>query len=214
MLQANFYKKMPMYDLNVNFQITNEVLVIYGPSGAGKSTILHCIAGIVTPEKGLIKFGEKIFYSHKQGLQLPVRKRGIGFVFQEFALFPHLSVKENILYGMRRKGKTTVDFDEIIDFLRIRPLLTSYPGSISGGEKQRVALARALVSAPDLLLMDEPMSALDWDLRKTIQRELKQMQKRWQIPMIVVTHDLQEGEYLADKMLLLEKGQQIWGRLA
>ncbi|WP_027414666.1 ATP-binding cassette domain-containing protein [Aneurinibacillus terranovensis] len=208
MLSVHIQKKLPHFFLDVSFQVDNEIVVLFGPSGAGKTTILNSIAGLTNPDSGTIALNERFFFS-RETKRLPVQKRHIGYVFQDYALFPHMTVEKNIMYGSRSKDKQTTPghLQQLIDVLGIGHLLSKYPRHISGGERQRVALARALATEPEVLLLDEPFSALDAATRVRCQEELMSLHTMWNIPVILVTHDLQEADKLGDRIIFLEEGK-------
>lgn len=211
MVRVHFMKKLPTYDLEVDFSLEDHILAIVGPSGAGKTTVLQCIAGLQTPTRGEIVLKNKAVFSSQERINVPVRKRRIGYVFQDYALFPHMTIEKNILYGKPKKENSShkaLGLAEILEVLKIEHLRQRYPSQISGGEKQRVALARALMTEPELLLLDEPLSALDQDTRALLQQELLKVQSQWQIPFIVVTHDALEAEILGDQIVRIDKGVQ------
>ncbi|MGI6120602.1 MAG: ATP-binding cassette domain-containing protein, partial [Desulfosporosinus sp.] len=202
MLRAYFGKKLPTFELEVDISLEQGILALVGPSGAGKTTILQCIAGLQTPSWGEIRINDQVVCSCEQDINIPIRKRRIGYVFQDYALFPHMTVEKNVMYGKPKKGSISnkaLSVSNVLEMLKIRHLKDRYPNQISGGEKQRVALARALMTEPELLLLDEPLSALDQDTRSTLQQELLKLQAQWQIPVILVTHDLQEAKMLGDQ---------------
>lgn len=211
MIKAKFRKKLPSFELTIDVTLNNGILVLVGPSGAGKTTLLQCIAGLQKPSQGVIQIGDRLIFSSEQGINMPTRERHIGYLFQDYALFPHMSVEKNVTYGMpkgnnqRNKALSLVN---VLEMLGIKHLRNRYPGQISGGEKQRVALARALMTAPELLLLDEPLSALDQDTRNTLQQELQKLQAEWQIPFILVTHDMQEAELLGNQIIRINSGKQ------
>ncbi len=198
--------------IDVKFAFDRGILVLFGPSGAGKTTILNCLAGLQAPDSGVISLGDHLFFSSREKIAIPARHRKIGYVFQDSALFPHMTVKENVLYGVpsrcKKDGGCRMSVFGVMELLGITGLQNRYPAQLSGGEKQRVALARALMVEPDLLLLDEPLSALDFATRKSLQGELKQLQKIWQIPFVLVTHSRKEMNALADEILFLDKGRQ------
>ena len=211
MFKAHFRKKLPAFELDVDISLSHGILALVGPSGAGKTTILQCVAGLQTPSRGEINIHDKTVFSSERGTDVPIRNRRIGYLFQDYALFPHMTVEKNVMYGKPKvgsnpnKGLTTSD---VLELLKIEHLRNRYPNQISGGEKQRVALARALMTEPELLLLDEPLSALDQDTRSTLQQELLKLQARWKIPFILVTHDVQEAEMLGDQIIKLDHGKQ------
>ena len=209
MLEVNIKKRLSHYDLEVEFNVRDEILVLFGPSGSGKTTILHTIAGLTQPDAGLIKLGDKSFFDG-QTSSMSVQERNVGVLFQDYALFPHMTVGKNIRYGMKRKGEDgSFVVDQLLHVLGIQQLLSKYPHQISGGEKQRVALARALATEPSILLLDEPLSALDRQTRIECQNELMRLHELWKIPFIIVTHDMEEAEKLGDRILFLEQGKII-----
>jgi molybdate transport system ATP-binding protein len=218
MLRAEIRKKLPGITIDVELAFSSGILVLFGPSGAGKTTILNCLAGLQKPDKGFISLDDKVFYSSDDAVNIPARNRRIGYVFQDYALFPHMTVKNNALYGIPCRCKKDKGYRmsvlDVMDMLKITHLQERYPGQLSGGEKQRVALARALMVEPDLLLLDEPLSALDYTTRKNLQAELKQLQQIWQIPFVLVTHSHKEMHLLADDVIFLEHGRQTGARRA
>lgn len=211
MIEAGFSKNLPGFELVVDIALSNGILAVVGPSGAGKTTLLQCIAGLQKPSRGEIQIGGKPVFSSAQGKNTPARERHIGYLFQDYALFPHMSVEKNVTYGLRKGQKLPrkeLPLTRVLEMLRIEHLRNRYPGQISGGEKQRVALARALMTSPELLLLDEPLSALDPDTRGALQLELQKLQNEWRIPFILVTHDLEEAKFLGDQIIRISSGKQ------
>lgn len=202
MLSVEIKKKLKKYTLDVSFEMENEIIALFGPSGSGKTTTLHCLSGLQNPDQGSILLHGKYLY-HKGQKSVPVQKRGVGYVFQDYALFPHMDVRENILYG----AKNREEVDRITRTLGIEHLMEEYPKNISGGEKQRVALARAFATEPTLLLLDEPFSSLDKKVKDECHQELLRLHTKWEIPIILVTHDIEEAYKLSDRILHIDQGQ-------
>lgn len=196
------------FDLDVRFFSPSGVTVLFGPSGCGKTTILQCIAGLVAPDSGSISIGEEHFYDSACNLDHPTPLRRVGYVFQDLALFPHMSVARNVGFGVRVNGteKPRV-VKSALEKFRIARLAHHRPAEISGGERQRVALARALVTQPRLLLLDEPFSALDDELKHGIIADLKRWLADNPVPVLFVTHDREEARALGDRVLLLKDGR-------
>lgn len=201
------------FALDVNFTIpTSGITALFGPSGCGKTTILRCMAGL-QHVPGRIQIGEEVWQDSDRGIFVKTYRRQIGYVFQEASLFPHLSVRQNLLYGARRSGDTqasgAISFDKIVDLLGVGHLLDRSPVALSGGERQRVAVGRALLSKPRLLLMDEPLSALDRMTKDEILPYFEQLHQVFALPIMYVSHDIGEIARLADTMVLLEEGRVV-----
>ncbi len=213
-MHAEISKKFSSLAVEVQFEFEQGILVLFGPSGSGKTTILNCLSGLLRPDRGTISLGDRLFFSSDQDIDVPVRKRRTGYVFQHYALFPHMTVKDNVLYGvpgrhkMKVKDMYRMSVLEVLEMLKITRLQDRYPSELSGGEKQRVALARALMVEPDILLLDEPLSAVDHALRRDLREELKQLQRIWRIPFVVVTHSREEMKILADEVLFMKAGRK------
>lgn len=206
MLYVDIKKKLPAFTLDVQFSVENNIVVLFGPSGCGKTTTLRCIAGLINPDDGeIINNGRTLFSSESQTI-VPVNHRRVSYMFQEYALFPHLNVKKNIWYGVKQHNQAAENlYKQLLNLLKIEHLSERYIDKLSGGEKQRVALARALMAEPEILLLDEPLSALDEATRCQLQVELKQMQKLWNIPFVLVTHDSSEAKALGDKVVFMDR---------
>lgn len=200
-------KNLEGFTLDVNWATQEGIAVIFGPSGSGKSMTLQVIAGFVAVDEGYIQVGEQVFLDSSASIDLPPQRREIGYLLQNYALFPHMTVRQNILYGRRTSGQATGEFREMIALFQLEGLENRYPGALSGGQKQRVALARALMRKPGILLLDEPLAAVDIAVRKMIRTELKLLQRKLKIPMILITHDLGEALSLADKLIIYEQGR-------
>lgn len=185
---------------------TGKFIILTGPSGSGKTTLLKMIAGLDQPDSGFIHFEQTIWTDLSQRQFLPVRKRKIGMVFQDYALFPNMTVQEHLLYGPRLK-KLNPFLEEILEVLELKDFLNRYPANLSGGQQQRVALGRALSTQPKLLLLDEALSALDTALRKKVRNFLVTFQKKYDIGIILVSHQIDEILEIADWICLLENGK-------
>jgi molybdate transport system ATP-binding protein len=185
------------------------VTVLFGPSGSGKTTVLRCLAGLEAPDEGVIRFGDEVWFDAAAGRALPPRDRNLGFVPQDYALFPHLTVAANIGYGLRGLGREerASRSAEAIRWLGLDGLEARLPAGLSGGQQQRVALARAVVRRPQLLLLDEPFSALDTPTRQRLRSELEALLGRLQIPAMLVTHDRMEAAVLGDSIVVLGGGR-------
>ncbi len=185
------------------------ITALYGPSGAGKTSILNMVAGLLLPDSGKITLGEHCLFDSSRGICLAPEYRHVGYVFQEGRLFPHLSVRANLLYGRRPKGTGGIDadFDQVVDLLGIGALLQRRPKNLSGGEKQRVALGRALLSSPRLLLMDEPLASLDSDRKQELLPFIRRLNAEFHIPVLYVSHVMAEIEVLADTVVALAGGK-------
>lgn len=205
MLEARFIKKRRYCAIDIDLCCNSgQLIALTGPSGSGKTTIIRTLAGLEKPDSGRIYFNGSPWYDGQEKCWLPTRKRKVGYVFQEHTLFPHLKVAGNIGFNCRSRKR----IKELLEMLGISHLADSMPHQISGGEKQRVALAQALASDPQVLLLDEPFSALDHRTRLRLQQELKKLKTHLKIPMVFVTHDREEASFLGDAQLILSAGCQ------
>ena len=199
------------FDVNIDASFSARVTSIFGPSGSGKTTLLDAIAGLKEIASGEIEIGGKVLFSSERGINCSPQQRRVGYVPQEAALFPHLSVRQNILFGARRNGggNPASTMDHAVDVLEIRSLLDRPVTRLSGGESQRVALARAIISGPQLLLLDEPLAALDVGLKEKILPYLARVRDEFGLPIIYVTHNMTEVLTLADWVLMIRQGRLV-----
>jgi molybdate transport system ATP-binding protein len=202
-------KSLEGFVLDVHWSSQEGIVVIFGPSGSGKSMTMQAIAGFAPVDEGYIRVGERVFFDSSARIDLPPQRREVGYLLQNYALFPHMTVRKNILYGHHAPGQAIEEFHEMITLFQLEGLENRYPGELSGGQKQRVALARALMRKPRILLLDEPLAAVDIAVRKMIRTELKLLQRKLGIPMILITHDLSEALDLADKLIIYEQGRIV-----
>ena len=205
-LKKTLLGSLGKFVLEIDFTIQeNEFITIYGKSGSGKTTILRMIAGLEKPEEGFITFKDIVYFDSKKKIHLPPQKRNVGFVFQNYALFPNMTVLENLEYAAENHRKKQIE--ELLELLDLYQLKDRYPNALSGGQQQRVALARALVRNPKILLLDEPLSALDPFTRTRLQEEIRKIHKYYQLTTILVSHDKPEVFKLSDRVLILEDGK-------
>jgi molybdate transport system ATP-binding protein len=201
------------FTLDVKFACDDDLCVIFGPSGAGKSLTLRAIAGLEKPDYGRIVLGDKVLFDSMAGINVRASERAVGYLFQDYALFPHLSVEENIGFGVKRWWDRKLPVDaarrvaELLDVLELRGLNEAYPVQLSGGQRQRVALARALIRHPALLLLDEPFAALDPLLRGRMRAELLATRAMFKVPMLAITHDPEDVSMLAETVVVLNHGR-------
>jgi molybdate transport system ATP-binding protein len=209
-IQAEFKGILGKFSLDASFTAPAKgVTALFGPSGCGKTTVLRCIAGLQRLADGLCVVAGDV-WQDRDGAFLPTYRRPLGYVFQEASLFPHLSVRRNLLFGApRRDGRGGIAFDEVVELLGVKSLLDRSPAKLSGGERQRAAIGRALLSQPKLLLMDEPLSALDRATKDEIMPFLERLRDRLSLPIVYITHAIAEVERLADHIVLMENGRVI-----
>ena len=211
-IKKSFVKKgTEEFALNVNFIANAGITVLAGASGAGKTTTLRLIAGILTPDEGIIKLASVTFFDSNNKVSLPIQKRKIGFVFQDYALFPHLTAEQNIAYGVKSADKKSKPEKarELLSLFRIEYAKNRLPAEMSGGEQQRTALARALASEPQIVLLDEPLSAVDVETRAKLLDEIELAQSRAKIPFIYVTHNEVEAARLGTQHITLQHGKVL-----
>ena len=210
MLEVQIYKKLAEFDLDVSFQVNDNILGLMGASGSGKSMTLKCIAGIETPDQGRIVLNDRVLFDSEKKINVPIQKRNVGYMFQSYALFPNMNVYENISVGLRARKVKDVDIvvQKVMQQFRVFELASRYPKQLSGGQRQRVALARLMAYEPDVLLLDEPFSALDEDLKEDLLQKLKselQISK----PVIFVSHNKEEVNELCDFKYKIKQGEIV-----
>ncbi len=197
------------FTLDVAWTAGDGVSVLFGPSGSGKTLTLQCLAGLVRPESGRIVVDGRVLFDGATGVHVPPQERRLGYVFQGYALFPHLTVRANVAFGLRRRPVAERDqrTAEVMERLGLADLGRRYPRELSGGQRQRVALGRALAIEPALVLLDEPLSALDLPLRRALRDELQAILADWSMPAVLVTHDFSEAYQLGDRVVIYEAGR-------
>lgn len=207
-MQVSIQKQLEAFALQVSFVLASRgITVLWGASGSGKTTLLQCLAGLLRPDAGRIACREAVWFDAERGVCLAPERRRLGYVFQDVRLFPHLSVRSNMLFGRRFRGPSGVSFEDVVALLGLGRLLHRTPSDLSGGEKQRVAVGRALLACPELLLMDEPLTGLDRGKREEIMAYIKAIPERFGVPILYVTHSDAERRFLADRVLNLEDGK-------
>ena len=211
MLSFNLHKTLKAADGEMNLEIQEEIpagqlLALYGPSGIGKTSILRMLAGLMRPDKGSIKVGNEIWLDSAHKIFVPPQERNIGFLFQNYTLFPNMTVRENLNFALQ-KGQSSSIIDELIEITELQALQDRRATALSGGQQQRAALARAIVRRPKLLLLDEPLSALDDTMRATLQSYILKIHEQYNLTTILVSHNTAEVVKLADRVLIIEKGK-------
>jgi molybdate transport system ATP-binding protein len=212
MLEVDVQKKLGSFSINVAFLVRAPgITALFGPSGAGKTSVINMVAGLSKPDRGQISVNGNTVFDSRKGIDVPPNRRRLGYVFQDGRLFPHLSVKSNLTYGMKltRNDDQGVSFDKAVDVLDLGTLLHRRPAKLSGGEKQRVAIGRALLTNPSVLLMDEPLSSLDEARKSEIIPFVLRMQKEFLIPVLYVSHSTDEISSLADHVVVIQSGEVV-----
>lgn len=211
MLEISVKHTLPGFNLDVNLTVNDEIVSILGPSGSGKTMTLFCIAGLIRPDEGLIKLNNRVLYNSEDRVFIAPRNRNIGFVFQNYALFPHLTVAENIAYGLSGQPKQAVHnkVAELLEVINIPALRNRYPAQLSSGQQQRVALARAIAPEPEALLLDEPFSALDTYRKERMEYELLSLYHYYRGDILFVTHDLDQGFKLGKQIAIYDNGKIV-----
>lgn len=210
MIKINIKKTLNTADGKIVLHVNKEIkegdfLTLFGKSGSGKTTLLRVLAGLENPDSGEIKVGDEVWFDSSKKINLPPQKRGVGFVFQDYALFPNMSVKKNLLFALKNQNERA-RVDEILEIMELENLSLMMSDQLSGGQKQRVAVARALVSSPKLLLLDEPLSALDHAMRVKLQDELLAVHKKFDVTSILVSHDVSEVFKLSSRVFKISLG--------
>ena len=203
-ISASFKKRLKYFDLDISFSFAKKnMMVMIGPSGGGKTTIIRMLAGLDTPKEGKIVFGDDVWFDSLRRINVPPQKRRLGYVFQDYNLFPHLNLLDNAAFAAVDKKEV----DELFELFKISHLKKRMPHMVSGGERQRCAICQALARHPRILLLDEPFSALDAITRRGLREELKHLKGNMSFPIIYVTHDITEALYLADEILPVVEGK-------
>ncbi len=210
-LYVNISKKLTNnnsneFTLNAEFECRNGMIILFGASGTGKTLTLSCIAGLEAPDKGCIIVNGNTYFDSEKRINISPQKRNIGYLFQNYALFPHLTVEENIMFGLHSRNNAKEKMEEMLDIFEIHGLEKRYPPQLSGGQRQRVALARALITRPKILLLDEPFSSLDYVVRMRLRRDLKKIREIIKIPVILSTHNPIEAYTMADTIIVYRHG--------
>ena len=217
-LSFHLKKHFHSFSIDIGFSVEENMAVLFGPSGAGKSLLLNLLSGIVKPDDGFVRIGEREVFNSTTGINVPIRDRKIGYLFQDYALFPHMTVFENIAYGINslpknssryafKRDKIKTKVEELLDLMRLGGLEHRLPKELSGGQKQRAALARTLAAEPRILLLDEPFSALDYQVREKLRADLLMIHQRYPITTLFVTHDLEEAFVMGENIAIINNGR-------
>jgi molybdate transport system ATP-binding protein len=216
-LHSRLGSQASAFELDIAFTSDVQRLVLFGPSGAGKSQTLMMMAGLNAPQQGRVVFKDKVLFDSRSGIHLPARQRGLGYVFQDYALFPHLTVRQNMGFALAQgwSNPSPAHQDPAIDHwtevFQLQAVADLYPEQLSGGQRQRTALARALVASPSALLLDEPFAAMDRPLRQRLRSELLQLQTELSLPMVLITHDEEDVQAFAQEVIQVDKGRVLSG---
>jgi len=207
-LRVDVERRLGAFTLQVNFSAGVGLTALFGKSGSGKTSLVNVIAGLLKPDRGRVEVDGRVLFDRERGIDLPTARRRVGYVFQEGRLFPHLSVRQNLLYGRFFYGtnECSIQFDQAIELLGLAQLLERRPAALSGGEKQRVAIGRALLASPQVLLMDEPLASLDEQRKSEILQYIERLRDEVKIPIVYVSHAIEEVARLADTMVLMSGG--------
>ena len=214
-LHKTFESPQGIFTLDVQLQTQAQRLVIFGESGSGKTISLQAIAGLITPDAGHIRIGQHLLFDHAQRLNVKPQQRGFAYVAQDYALFPHLNVQQNIAFGLQEswrnpsKKQISPEVDQWLAHMELTSVAQHYPHQLSGGQKQRTALARALITRPKALLLDEPFAALDTALKHRMREELLQLHASFDIPLVLISHDERDVELFGDEVLHLQQGKRV-----
>lgn len=209
LLEVDVEKSFAEFRCRASFSLSSDKCGVFGPSGSGKSTLMHMLAGLLQPDSGFIRLNGLPLFDRENKINLPPEARRVGVVFQHACLFPHLSVRKNLLYGMSRlpqQQRQTIDFQQLISVLRVESLLDRSVTKLSGGERQRVALGRTVLACPQLILLDEPLSGLDGQLKYQIIPYLRQVFAEFSIPMLFISHSIEELRMMTEEVLVMEHG--------
>jgi len=209
-LIVDIHRRLSSFSLDLTLEVKEEVLVLFGPSGSGKTMTLNSIAGLVTPDQGEIVLDDQVLFRRGAGVEhvnVPARRRGVGYVFQSYALFPHLTVLENVRYPLGRDSNSRERALTLINQMGLSPMAERLPRQLSGGQQQRVAIARALARDPEVLLLDEPFSALDTGLRERLRADLRALQLERRLIVICVTHNVEDAFAVGDRLAVLRDGE-------
>jgi molybdate transport system ATP-binding protein len=214
-LHKTFESPQGIFTLDVKLQTRAQRLVIFGDSGSGKTVSLQAIAGLITPDAGHIRIGQHLLFDHAQRLNVKPQQRGFAYVAQDYALFPHLNVQQNIAFGLQEswcnpsKKQISPEVEQWLARMELTSVAQHYPHQLSGGQKQRTALARALITRPKALLLDEPFAALDTALKHRMREELMQLHASLDIPLVLISHDERDVELFGDEVLHLQQGKRV-----